>query len=357
MVLAGYYIEERIARGGMSLVYRAKHINLRRRAAIKIIAPELAENPKFRQRFNREARIAGALLHPNIVTVYDAGEQNGLLYIAMQYIDGCDLSAVLNDHGRLRRYRALDVCTQVAEALDTAHAQGLIHRDVKPANVLIEGRTAFLTDFGLTKQSEGTPVELTKSGDMVGTIDYIAPEQIEGGKIDARTDIYSLGCLFYQCLTGELPFARDSAVATIYAHMSEQPPRLTSARPELPAALDAVIAQALEKDPARRFSTCVDMMAAARTAIDAAGPGVEGAFSAPVPASGDDAGVPTFTGARPVPAQGDPSATATSVGAFENVSRPALVQERPRVLLAGLGTNARALARVAAGDCFEVEEA
>src|SRR5215211_3776498 len=159
-VIAGYRIEERVGRGGMGLVYRAEHLNLRRRAAIKIIAPELAEASGFRERFNREARIAAALQHPNIVTVYDAGEADGLLYLAMQYIEGSDLSSVLRTQGRLRPYRALErsepsmYCRQVAAALDAAHAQGLIHRDVKPANVLIEGRTAFLTDFGLTKRIE-----------------------------------------------------------------------------------------------------------------------------------------------------------------------------------------------------------
>ena len=271
-VVAGYRIEERIGRGGMGLVYRAEHINLRRRAAIKIIAPELAEASGFRERFNREARIAAALQHPNIVTVYDAGEEDGLLYLAMQYIEGSDLSTVLRTQGRLRPYRALDVCRQIAAALDAAHSQGLIHRDVKPANVLIEGRTAFLTDFGLTKRIEGTQTQLTKAGDVVGTIHYVAPEQIEGGRVDERTDIYSLGCLVYHCLSGELPFARDTDIAVIYAHLSEEPPRLTSVRPELPGGMDAVIAKALEKAPERRFQTCADMMSAARAVIDAAGP-------------------------------------------------------------------------------------
>src|SRR5215211_6434322 len=202
-VIAGYRIEERVGRGGMGVVYRAEHLNLRRRAAIKIIAPDLAESDGFRERFTREARIAAALQHPNIVTVYDAGEADGLLYLAMQYIEGSDLASVLRNQGRLRPYRALDVCRQIAAALDAAHAEGLIHRDIKPANVLIEGRTAFLTDFGLTKRMDGTQTNLTKAGDVVGTIHYVAPEQIEGGRVDARTDIYSLGCLVYHCLTGE----------------------------------------------------------------------------------------------------------------------------------------------------------
>src|ERR671935_255629 len=180
-VIAGYRIEARIGRGGMGVVYRAEHLNLRRRAAIKIIAPDLAESEGFRERFTREARVSAALQHPNIVTVYDAGEVDGLLYLAMQYIQGEDLAAMLRTEGRLRPYRAIDVCRQVASALDAAHARGLIHRDVKPANVLIEGRTAFLTDFGLTKRLEGTHTQLTRAGDVVGTIHYVAPEQIEGG--------------------------------------------------------------------------------------------------------------------------------------------------------------------------------
>ena len=353
-VVAGYRIEERIGRGGMGLVYRAEHINLRRRAAIKIIAPELAEASGFRERFNREARIAAALQHPNIVTVYDAGEEDGLLYLAMQYIEGSDLSSVLRTQGRLRPYRALDVCRQVAAALDAAHGQGLIHRDVKPANVLIEGRTAFLTDFGLTKRLEGTHTQLTKAGDVVGTIHYVAPEQIEGGRVDTRTDIYSLGCLVYHCLSGELPFARDTDIAVIYAHLSEEPPRITSVRPELPGGLDAVIAKALEKAPERRFQTCADLMNAARSVIDAAGPLADTATPRPVPAFGDHFDVPTATGERSVPAVGDNPSMQTSVG---SVSGHVEAARRPRVLLAGVDPNTRAVARVAAGDRVDVEDA
>jgi tRNA A-37 threonylcarbamoyl transferase component Bud32/CheY-like chemotaxis protein len=353
-VVAGYRIEERIGRGGMGLVYRAEHLNLRRRAAIKIIAPDLAEAAGFRERFNREARIAAALQHANIVTVYDAGEADGLLYLAMQYIEGSDLFSVLRSQGRLRPYRALDVCRQVAAALDSAHAQGLIHRDVKPANVLIEGRTAFLTDFGLTKRIEGTQTQLTQAGDVVGTIHYVAPEQIEGGRVDARTDIYSLGCLVYHCLSGELPFARDTDVAVIYAHLSDEPPRLTSVRPELPAGLDAVIAKALEKAPERRFQTCADLMSAARAVIDAAGPLADTVAPRPVPAFGDHFDVATSTGTRRVPAAGDSPSMQTSVGA---IGGHLDVARRPRMLLAGVDTHTRAVARVAVGDRVDVEEA
>jgi serine/threonine-protein kinase len=333
-VIAGYRIEERIGRGGMGVVYRAEHLNLRRRAAIKIIAPDLAESEGFRERFTREARIAAALQHPNIVTVYDAGELDGLLYLAMQYIQGSDLSAVLRTEHRLRPYRAVDVCRQVASALDAAHAMGLIHRDVKPANVLIEGRTAFLTDFGLTKRLDGEHTQLTRAGDVVGTIHYVAPEQIEGSPVSARTDVYSLGCLLYHCLTGQVPFTRDTDVAVIYAHLSEDPPSITKLRPELPEGLDGVIAKALDKSPDRRFPSCGDLISAARAVIDAAGPLAD--TSAP----------------RPSTTSGEPMGSAVA-----EMRDAAAAARRPRVLLAGLDAGTRAVARVALGQRVDVLEA
>ena len=196
---------------------------------MKIIAPDLAESSGFRERFTREARIAAALQHPNIVTVYDAGEVDGMLYLAMQYIEGDDLAAMLPREGRLRPYRAIDVCRQVASALDAAHAMGLIHRDVKPANVLIEGRTAFLTDFGLTKRLEGEHAA-DHPRRRRGRHDPLRrPGADRGPQVSARTDVYSLGCLLYHCLTGQVPFNRDTDVAVIYAHLSEEPPRLAVA--------------------------------------------------------------------------------------------------------------------------------
>jgi tRNA A-37 threonylcarbamoyl transferase component Bud32/CheY-like chemotaxis protein len=332
-VIAGYRIEERIGRGGMGVVYRAEHLNLRRRAAIKIIAPDLAESEGFRERFTREARIAAALQHPNIVTVYDAGEVDGLLYLAMQYIEGEDLAAMLRRDGRLRPYRAVDVCRQVAAALDAAHAMGLIHRDVKPANVLVEGRTAFLTDFGLTKRLDGTHAQLTRAGDVVGTIHYVAPEQIEGTRVSARSDVYSLACLLYHCLSGRVPFARETDVAVIYAHLSEQPTSLSSVRPELPDGLDAVIAKALDKSPDRRFSSCSDMISAARAVLDAVGPLGD---TTPPRASTGRGGVAPAT-----PEMRDAAAAA----------------RRPRVLLGGLDDHTSAVARVALGDRIDVLEA
>src|SRR3954452_17550164 len=338
-VIAGYRIEARIGRGGMGVVYRARHLNLERQAAVKIIAPDLAESKGFRERFTREARIAAALQHPNIVTVYDAGEVDGLLYLAMQYIEGSDLAAVLRDDGRLRPYRAIDVCRQVAAALDAAHGMGLIHRDVKPANVLVEGRRAFLTDFGLTKRLEGSRTALPRAGDGVGTIHYVAPEQIEGRPVDARTDLYSLGCLLYHCLVGEVPYPRDSDVAVIYAHLSEEPPKPSAMRRDLPEGLDAVIAKALEKSPDRRFATCGYRMAAARAVIDAAGPLSE------------------TRGGRSTVTARDESEQEELGAAIESAAGAAAADRRPRVLLAGADANTRAIARVALGDRIDVEEA
>jgi serine/threonine-protein kinase len=344
-VIAGYRIEERVGRGGMGVVYRAEHLNLRRRAAIKIIAPDLAESEGFRERFTREARIAAALQHPNIVTVYDAGEVDGLLYLAMQYIEGFDLSAMLRREGRLRPYRAVDVCRQVAAALDAAHAMGLIHRDVKPANVLIEGRTAFLTDFGLTKRLDGTHTDLTRAGDVVGTIHYVAPEQIEGTQVSARSDVYSLGCLLYHCLSGQVPFARDTDVAVIYAHLSEDPPKLSAVRPELAGGLDAVIAKALDKSPDRRFPTCEALINAARAVIDAAGPLADTSPPRTAREAGHESSIALGSDDR------------AAVGeAIEGMKDAAAAARRPRVLLGGVDSNTRAIARVALGDRVDVIE-
>ena len=357
--IAGYRIEERIGRGGMGVVYRAEHLRLGRRAAIKIIAPELAGSEGFRERFEREARIAASLHHPNVVAVYDAGELEGLLWIAMQYVQGSDLSAILRTEGRLRPYRAIDVCRQVADALDAAHAINLIHRDVKPANVLIEGRRAYLSDFGLTKRLEGAGTMLTKAGDVVGTIHYCSPEQIEGGKVDARADVYALGCLLYHCLAGDVPYPKDSDVAVIYAHLQEQAPRLSSTRPELPAGLDQVIARAMEKSPDRRFQSCHDLMEAARMVVEESGP--LSTDSAPavrrvIPHGGDAPSVDTAVG-RAVPVTGDPSNVGTRVEPPAPVELPAKESTRARVLLAALDEGTSAVTRVALGEHVDVEAA
>ncbi len=349
-VVAGYRIDAPIGRGGMGVVYLAEHQTLRRRAALKIIAPELAGNPDFRERFLREARAAGGLSHPNIVTVYDAGEVDGLLYLAMQYVPGNDLSQVLRDERRLGPYRVLDIGRQVGAALDAAHEHGLIHRDVKPANVLIDGRLAYLTDFGLTKDRGTDQAELTRVGEVVGTTHYLAPEQIEGRPVDGRADVYALACLLFHCLTGEVPFSRDNDMATLYAHLHDEPPRLSERRPGLPEGLDAVVAKALEKAPERRFATCEQMITAARAIVDAAGPLAESSATRK----------PSTLGRRPVPEGGDPADVPTDTRG--SVSAPALSGvlnrggRRAIILLAGVDPGSRAIARVAVGDRCEILE-
>ena len=359
--LAGYRIEAPIGRGGMGIVYRAEHLRLGRKVALKLLAPELAENGGFRARFERESRVAALLDHPNIVPLFEAGEADGLLFIAMRYVEGTDLRALLDDHAPLEPERALAIAAQVGSALDAAHIRGLVHRDVKPGNILIAAdggidapEHCYLADFGLTKDTS-SPVELTATGTFVGTIDYIAPEQIEGGRVDPRTDVYSLGCLLYHCLSGTVPFVREGDVAVIYAHLSEPPPRISAVRPDLPAGLDAVLGKALEKAPERRFTTCSDLVAAAREVIDAAGPVASGAAPRAVPAFGDPLDVPTAVGApRAVPSAGDPAAAPTQAGPLE--ARLAAAR-RPRVLLAGVDPTTRAAAQVVLGKRVDVEEA
>ena len=348
--IGGYRLEAPIGRGGMGVVYSAQHIALQRRAAVKVIAPGLADTPGFRERFVREARVAAGLRHPNIVTVYDAGELDGELYLAMQYVDGPDLGAILQTRGRLPADEAVAICRQVASALDVAHAAGLIHRDVKPPNVLLEGATAYLTDFGLTKRIGAGDATLTRVGDVAGTLHYLAPEQVEGRPVDARTDVYALGCLLYHCLVGDVPFTRDSDVAVMYAHVSAPPPRISSARPELSGPLDAVIAKAMEKSPARRFATCSELVAAAAEAIE----DVRRFAPAPrtVPVGGDAPDMATLAG-RAVPARGDDLSVGTAV---DRPTRSPAVADRPRLLLAGVDANARAVVHVAVAGRCDIDE-
>ena len=221
---AGYRLEALVGRGGMGVVYRATDLSLERPVALKLVAPELAEDERFRARFLREPRLAASLDHPNVIPIYEAGEHDGQLYLAMRFVEGSDLKSVLEREGRLRPERALDVLAQVAGALDAAHRRALVHRDVKPANVLMgEEGHVYLTDFGITKQLGG---ESTDTGRVVGTLDYLAPEQIRGDPVDGRTDVYALGCLLYECLSGAPPFRRATEAETMWAHMQEQPPPL-----------------------------------------------------------------------------------------------------------------------------------
>jgi serine/threonine-protein kinase len=276
-VLGGFRIEALVGRGGMGVVYLAEQLKFGRRVALKVLPPELAEAPGYRQRFEQEWRTAAALEHPNIVPIYDAGEAEGVLYIAMRYVEGVDLTALIAGGGRLEADRALVILDQVGAALDAAHAHGLVHRDVKPGNILIARRLGlgaehvYLTDFGVAKGTRAGG-GLTKTGFFVGSIDYASPEQIEGRPVDGRADVYSLGCVLYQCLTGSLPFEKDSDVSLLYAHLMEPVPPPSERRPDLPPELDAVIRKALAKAREDRYESCRELIAAARAAFGTAAP-------------------------------------------------------------------------------------
>jgi ABC-type branched-subunit amino acid transport system substrate-binding protein/DNA-binding beta-propeller fold protein YncE len=255
---AGYRVEAAVGRGGMGVVYRATDLSLQRPVALKLIAPELAEDDRFRRRFLRESRLAASLDHPSVVPVFEAGEHEGTLYIAMRFVEGRDLTTLLRRDGTLGRERSLPLLAQIAGALDAAHRRGLVHRDVKPSNVLVdEDGHAYLTDFGVSKQLAG---DTTDTGRMVGTLDYIAPEQIRGQRVDGRADQYALACVLYESLAGAPPFRRESEAETLWAHMQDAPPKLAGQ-----PALDPVLARGLAKDPDDRYGTCAALIEAAET--------------------------------------------------------------------------------------------
>ena len=268
---AGYQIEKVAGHGGMGVVYRARHLRLDRVDALKLIAPDLAGDVGFRARFERESRVAAGIDHPHVITIYHAGEEGGQLYLAMKFIEGTDLRAEISKCGQLEPGRAVGILAQVASALDAAHRSGLVHRDVKPANVLLAkqdgGDYAYLTDFGLTKQLQSRGKD-TRTGMFVGTVDYIAPEQARGGGVDARADVYSLGCVLYHLLTGQVPYPREDPVATIMAQVEEQPPSLQELRPELAQRFDPVIHKAMAKDAGDRYESAGDLASAAQAVFE-----------------------------------------------------------------------------------------
>ncbi|MGH2663900.1 MAG: serine/threonine-protein kinase [Actinomycetota bacterium] len=318
-VIAGCRIESRCRPGGMSVVYLATHEHLDRKVALKLLDPSLARDEDYRKRFLRESRLAAALYHPNIVPIYDAGEADGMPYLMMHFVRGTDLAVMIDEEGALDPDRTVGIISQVVSALDTAHDRGLVHRDVKPANILIasgEGAEpaghVYLTDFGLAKEVQSGS-RLTRAGVFMGTLDYVAPEQVQGEGIDRRADVYSLGALVYQCLTGRVPFPRDSEYALMYAHIQQEPPKVTDERPELPAAVDDVIAKTMAKDPEGRYATCGEFIESLKEAL-ASRTAAPAATSAPAPAA-EQPSAPTdlatpaepLAPAQPAPVGGPPA--------------------------------------------------
>ena len=270
-LVAGYQIEEQIGRGGMAIVYRAHDRRLDRRVALKVLSADAAAGDAFRRTFLRESRAAAAVDHPNIIPIHDAGEAAGILYIAMRYVRGGDLAALLQRHPVLPLDRVCDIIWQAASALDAAHVRGLVHRDVKPANILLDAGTAgeradhaYLTDFGVTARPLPSAGFAERAvSEFVGTPRYVAPEQIETRSVDGRADLYALACTAYQMLSGGPPFDGDNR-AVLWAHLYEPPPPLTARRPDLPPSLDAVFAKALAKARRDRYSGCADFATALR---------------------------------------------------------------------------------------------
>jgi len=279
-IVAGYRVDGVVGEGGMAVVYRATQLSLNRVVALKVLPPALSEDLGFRTRFQREGQLQAGLDHDHIVPVYEAGQTERGLFLAMRLIEGPTLKGLILTH-QLDPRRSLRLLAQVARALDAAHAQGLIHRDIKPQNILVGSDDhAYLADFGLIKAPDD--VRLTGTGQFIGTIDYVAPEQIQGEAPTSTSDCYALTGVLFECLTGEVPFPKPNEAATLHAHMLAPPPKVTERRPDLPAALDEVIARGMAKDPGARPATAVALIEEASLAFASASPH---AF-APTPAGG-----------------------------------------------------------------------
>jgi serine/threonine protein kinase len=270
--LAGYQVQEQIGRGGMAIVYRALDLRLGRVVALKVLAPHLGEDEAFRQRFIRESRAAAGVDHPHIIPVFEAGEAGGVLFIAMRYVGHGDVRSLIDSEGRLSPARTAAIVAQAASALDAAHAHGLVHRDVKPGNILLglasdDSDHVYLSDFGLSKHSIN-PTTLTSTGQFLGTLDYVSPEQIQGHPVDGRADQYALACTAVEMLTGAPPFRHDDSMAVMWAQLESAPPSVTQRRPELSPAVDEVIAAAMAKSPSGRYPTCRDFALAFSAACE-----------------------------------------------------------------------------------------
>ena len=282
---AGYRVRSVLGRGGMSVVYQAENLRLSSVIALKVLAPELASDDVFRARFLEESRIAASLNHPNVIPIYDMGSQDDLLYIAMRYVSGTDMRQMIKKRGRILPATALFLIGQAARALDAAHRKGLVHRDVKPGNLLIERGSddadpdhVYLADFGITKHAMSRS-GLTSTGQFLGTIDYVAPEQIRGTSVLGLADQYSLGCVLYECLTGRVPFEKDLDAAIIWAHVEETPTMPTVLRPDLPPEIDEVFGRVLAKRPDERYGSCREFVQAARMALGIFGTGTESSLA------------------------------------------------------------------------------
>ncbi len=309
-VVGGYRIESFVARGGMGVIYKATQLALDRTVALKLVAPELVNDEAFRERFKRESQLAASLDHPNILPVYEAGEIKGQLFLAMRFVIGTDLDSLIQRGGALAPGRAVAIVAQVAGALDAAHSRGLVHRDVKPGNILIATEygeeRAYLTDFGLTK-SVATGAHLTRTGYVVGTLDYVAPEQVQGESVDGRADTYALACVLYRAVTGHLPFDRPGDVAKMWAHLKDPPPSAAAQSPAVSAELDAVIRRGMAKRPEERYETSGELGRAARGAAGAAAEATSVARTELDVAKIDAAGADRSPGAPAQPPQGDPA--------------------------------------------------
>jgi hypothetical protein len=334
-MLAGYRVDGILGEGGMGIVYRATQLSLNRTVALKVLAAELGEDQEFRERFRREGLLQAALEHPHIVTVYEAGETEHGLFLAMRLVRGPTLKDMIVAR-ELDAGRSLRILAHMAEALDAAHEVGLIHRDVKPQNILVAARDhAYLADFGLTKAPG--EVGLTATGQFVATIDYASPEQIQSEPPTPRSDVYALAGVLYECLTGQVPYPRQTEAAVLFAHVSEPPPRVSTHRPDLPAELDDVVARGMAKDPAERPASAGELIRAAERslgeealgAIHMPGP-LETAEETGVRGDGVGGAAAATAAAATAPARAAPGAAAPTIAA----ARP---RERARPLaLAGL---------------------
>ena len=359
-MVAGYRIEGQIGAGGMAVVYRARDERLGRQVALKVLAPSLASDTEFRTRFIRESRSATAVEHPHIIPVYTADEADGILYIAMRLVNGGDLSSLVRRTGPLAPGQTAGFISAVASALDAAHAIGLVHRDIKPGNMLLDEASGlpdhvYLSDFGLTKSAE-SGTALTATGSFMGTPDFVAPEQISGARVDGRTDQYALGCVAVYLLTGHPPFKRGETMALLWAHMQEPPPSLSALRPELPPAVDPVIARAMAKSPDERYANCGQFAAALQQALSASPGAGTDALAMPSPPHGtvlsrhsapDRGPLPAVPVASPTPAPYEPppfEPLRRSAVGLDSAQRPVpqggrgLLSEVPlRAVLIGVG--------------------